>query len=154
MRGAAPSTTRQPASARCQRLSDGTKEIFAIAICDGFFMLFVEGENMKNKIILNISHSSLKLPKEFVKQKKFLSSSEIQNFNKQMTDLFTDELFFCKNHRHIRAKYSRIACDVEKFVDEKLEVMAKFGLGVFYQNNLKNSQFLLKKMKNMSKYAK
>ena len=92
---------------------------------------------MKNKIILNISHSSLKLPKEFVKQKKFLSSSEIQNFNKQMTDLFTDELFFCKNHRHIKAKYSRIACDVEKFVDEKLEVMAKFGLGVFYQNNLK-----------------
>ena len=137
MRGTAPSTTRQPASARCQRLSDGTKEIFAIAICDGFFMLFVEGENMKNKIILNISHSSLKLPKEFVKQKKFLSSSEIQNFNKQMTDLFTDELFFCKNHRHIKAKYSRIACDVEKFVDEKLEVMAKFGLGVFYQNNLK-----------------
>lgn len=100
---------------------------------------------MKNEIILNIPHSSLKLPKEFLKREKLLSSAEIQIFNKQMTDLFTDEIFSCKNYKCIKAKYSRIACDVEKFLNEELEEMAKFGLGVFYKNNLKKQPIFNKK---------
>jgi len=112
---------------------------------DGIFCaLFVEFNKgkgtMKNKIILNIPHSSLQLSKEFLQAKKVLNDDEIENFNLQMTDLFTDKLFSCKNFSHIKAKYSRIVCDVEKFVDDKKEIMAKYGLGVIYKNNLKQKQ--------------
>lgn len=94
---------------------------------------------MKNMIILNIPHSSLKLPKEFVKVDKLLNKKQIEKFNIQMTDLFTNKLFSCKNFCHIKSKYSRIACDMEKFVDDDKEIMAKYGLGVIYQNDLNNN---------------
>lgn len=97
---------------------------------------------MKNKIILNIPHSSLLLPKEFINKEKNLTYDGIKKFNYNITDLFTDKLFSSKLHTHIKAKYSRIACDVEKFVDDDKEVMSKYGLGVIYKNDLnQNSIF-------------
>lgn len=98
---------------------------------------------MKNKIILNIPHSSLKLSKEFIKKKKLLNMNEIEKFNLQMTDLFTDKLFSFKKFSHIKAKCSRICCDVEKFVDDRKEVMAQFGLGVIYKNDLNKRKIFL-----------
>ena len=97
---------------------------------------------MKNKIIINVPHSSTKLTKEFKKQKKFLTMQEINSFNLQMTDLFTKQLFSASKFNHVCAKYSRICCDVEKFADDEIEIMAKYGLGVIYKNNIDGKKLL------------
>lgn len=87
---------------------------------------------MKNKIIEHIPHSSLKLPRIFKKQRKLISNEEINNFNYAMTDLLTDKLFSFRKWTHVRAKISRIVCDSEKFLDDKQEIMSKFGMGAIY----------------------
>ncbi len=76
---------------------------------------------MKNKIVLHIPHSSLKLTREFVNVEKLLTKKEVQKFNLQMTDLYTHELFKSLSCPIIKAKYSRICCDVEKFSDDEKE---------------------------------
>lgn len=97
---------------------------------------------MKNKIILNIPHSSTKLTKEYKNIKKYIHYDEINTFNFTFSDLFTDKLFSYKKYSHIKAKYSRICVDVEKFVDDNLEIMAKYGLGVIYSKNLNSNKIL------------
>lgn len=91
---------------------------------------------MKYKIVLHIPHSSLKLTKEFLSTKKLLTKEEIRKFNLQMADLYTDKLFKAFNCKQIKARYSRICCDVEKFSDDKKEGMSKYGLGVIYSKNI------------------
>lgn len=95
---------------------------------------------MKNKIILNIPHSSLALPREFKKTEKVLTDAQIEEFNLEMTDLFADILFSYRRFSSVKAKSSRIACDVEKFIDDSKEVMAKYGLGVIYENDLNGNR--------------
>lgn len=97
---------------------------------------------MKNIVFLHIPHSSLRLTKEFVSQKKYISPAEIERFNLTMTDLFTNELFSSRKFRHIQAKYSRICCDMEKFEDDSQEEMAKYGMGVIYTKTNKNLQMI------------
>ena len=87
---------------------------------------------MKNKIILHIPHSSLKLTKEFKSVKKQISDIEIVKFNHIITDLFTNQLFTCHKFKSIISKYSRICFDVEKFVDDEQEEMSRYGMGVIY----------------------
>ena len=86
---------------------------------------------MKNKIILHIPHSSLKLPKDFYKD-KFISKQEIDQFNYEMCDFSIDKIFSNNRFKTITAPLSRIYCDVEKFADDNLEEYSKFGLGVIY----------------------
>ena len=105
---------------------------------------------MTNKIIEHIPHSSLKLPSIFKKQTKLISNDEINDFNFVMTDILTDKLFSCKRWTNVRAKISRIVCDTEKFLDDKDEVMSKFGLGAIYTktNKGKNMFFPSDEYKN------
>lgn len=48
-----------------------------------------------------------------------------------LTDWFTDELFDLP-YSKVVAPFSRIFCDVERFPDDKDEVMAQFGMGMCY----------------------
>lgn len=85
-----------------------------------------------NKIILNLPHSSKKLPKKFLRQDFQLSKKEINSFNQTMTDLYTSSLFSSKKFSSVVAPYSRIFCDIEKFTDDEKEIMSKYGLGAIY----------------------
>lgn len=98
---------------------------------------------MKNKIILHLPHSSTKLPRFYKRRKKFVSRERIEKFNFAMTDLYTDQLFSFKKYKYVKAKVSRIVCDVEKFLDDEKETMAKYGLGVIY-NKTEMGEKLLK----------
>lgn len=88
------------------------------------------GENMKNKIILHQPHSSTKIPYFYLKKKKVLSSDKLKKFNLAMCDLYTDKLFAFHGCKKVKFRLSRIVCDVEKFVDDDMEVMTKYGMGV------------------------
>lgn len=96
---------------------------------------------MKNKILLHIPHNSTRLPKKFFKQQILIDKEELRLFNLTMTDLYTKDLFSSYNKK-IVAPYSRIFCDVEKFVDDKEEMMSKFGMGVLYTKTNLGKDFI------------
>lgn len=82
------------------------------------------------KIILHIPHSSTNIP--------FVDGyvSDLEKINTEilkLTDWYTDDLFSTDEDDKLITPFSRIFCDVERFVDDELEVMSKFGMGVLYE---------------------
>lgn len=90
-----------------------------------------------NYIIFHVPHSSLKIPKVFndicIKDKEYINKT-----NLFLCDYNTDKLLPNKCHKLI-FKYSRIFCDVEKFLDDKKESMSKKGMGVIYTKDTHNT---------------
>ncbi len=84
-----------------------------------------------NNILINIPHSSIVLPDEFYKR-LLISSEELEEELNLLTDLYTDKLLDDKTYNIIRAKYSRLYCDVERFANDDEEEMSKIGMGVVY----------------------
>ena len=82
------------------------------------------------KLILHIPHSSTKIPmnKGYVVDQEVLDREILK-----LTDWYTDDLFSLVGSIQVRADFSRIFCDTERFTDDSLEVMAKFGMGVLYE---------------------
>jgi len=81
-------------------------------------------------MILHIPHSSIIIPSKegFVKD-----NSIIDHEVNLITDWYTDDLFESKEAKIVKADFSRIFCDVERFPDDKDEVMSKYGMGVLYE---------------------
>ncbi len=86
---------------------------------------------MKIKVVLHLPHTSLKFPKVFYKG-LVIDKAQLNKYNLEMTDFDVDKLFSQVDATRIKAKYSRLFCDVEKFKDEAKEEMARFGEGVIY----------------------
>ncbi|RYM34795.1 hypothetical protein ERX46_05320 [Brumimicrobium glaciale] len=87
---------------------------------------------MKNKIILHIPHSSTNIP---FKEGYVVDSASLDKEILKLTDWYTDDLFYPKEDEMIKAEFSRIFCDAERFTDDAQEVMAQFGMGVLYEKN-------------------
>ena len=85
---------------------------------------------MIKKIILHVPHSSTKIPnyKGYSMQHEALEEEMLL-----LTDWYTDDIFSSGDGIMIRADFSRIFCDPERFTDDTQEVMAKFGMGVLYE---------------------
>lgn len=85
---------------------------------------------MKNSTLLHIPHASTYIPR------KYLSSfdpTKIKHEIDVMTDWFCDDLFGCERDQII-FPISRLVCDVERFRDDKDEIMALLGMGVTYRS--------------------
>lgn len=84
---------------------------------------------MRN-LILHIPHSSTKIPLE----EGYCVSEEILNHEiLKLTDWYTDDLFGNEIDYNIKAPFSRIFCDTERFSDDSQEIMAQYGMGVLYE---------------------
>lgn len=84
---------------------------------------------MKN-LILHIPHSSTIIPSK----EGYCITDEILNQEiLKLTDWYTDDLFENETDISIKAPFSRIFCDTERFSDDNQEVMSKFGMGVLYE---------------------
>jgi N-formylglutamate deformylase len=81
------------------------------------------------KIILHIPHSSTFFP---YKDGFVLDEISLENEVLRLTDWYTDDLYDAPNCISIKAEFSRLFCDPERFVDDDLEPMAKLGMGVLY----------------------
>lgn len=81
-------------------------------------------------IMLHIPHSSPYVPfyDGFV-----VNKPTIQNEIALLTDWLTDQLFNLP-YPKIVTPFSRVFCDVERFEDDSLEVMAQYGMGMCYTN--------------------
>lgn len=82
------------------------------------------------KLVLHIPHSSTEIP---LREGYVSTQEEINQEIIKLTDWYTDDLFDSEKDDKIVAPFSRIFCDVERFADDDLEVMAKFGMGVLYE---------------------
>lgn len=81
------------------------------------------------QLILHIPHSSIKIPS---KDGFVIDNEVIQAELNKLTDWFTDDLFDSPNDIIIKADFSRIFCDPERFIDDNIEMMSKYGMGVLY----------------------
>lgn len=53
----------------------------------------------------------------------------------KLTDWYTDDIFYSEEDLMVIANFSRVFCDVERFTDDAIETMAKFGMGVLYEKS-------------------
>ena len=85
-----------------------------------------------NKLILHIPHASQYIPdsSEYIVDQKTLKEEVLK-----LTDWHTDDLFVCDEAHTVKANFSRVFCDVERFSEDSHEVMAKFGMGALYEKS-------------------
>jgi len=82
------------------------------------------------KLILHIPHSSSNIP---LLDGYISDMLKIKTEIIKLTDWYTDELFDSENEIKIIAPFSRIFCDVERFVNDDEEIMSKVGMGATYE---------------------
>ncbi len=83
------------------------------------------------KILMHMPHVRLEVPDEFY-EGLLIDRNLFHKYNLEMTDLGIDELFKDYDYVKVIPKYSRLYCDVERFKDDELEIMSKYGEGVIY----------------------
>jgi N-formylglutamate deformylase len=83
-----------------------------------------------SKLILHVPHAGTTIPDRtgYVVSEEVLQSEQLL-----LTDWYTDDLFDHGIGQMIRADFSRVFCDPERFVDDHLEVMSQVGMGVLYE---------------------
>ena len=87
-----------------------------------------------SQFVLHIPHSSRFIPEKYRKL-FYLTEEQLQEELLRMTDTYTDELFCLSGvpeKNRIRFPCSRLVCDVERFRDDRVESMAKKGMGICY----------------------
>jgi len=85
--------------------------------------------NQFKNIILHIPHSAVNIPLK----EGFVATEGVINAEMlKLTDWYTDDLFLHEEIVQIVAPFSRLFCDVERFPDDKVEIMAKYGMGMLY----------------------
>jgi len=86
---------------------------------------------MFSSVVLHVPHSGTHIP-SIEKEKILISGNELRKELFYSTDWFTDELYPVREHDSVVNTISRYLVDMERFVDDDLEPMAKRGQGVVY----------------------
>ena len=103
------------------------------------------------KYIIHIPHAALKIPEVF-KKRLLVDNNYFAKENLLLCDYSVD-LFVPKNFSNVvRFKYSRMFCDVERYLDNTLEEMSKYGMGAIYEKD-SNGQEFIKLDSNYKKYV-
>ena len=94
-----------------------------------------------NMFIIHIPHASLDMPNIFL-ERLTLPLEYIQKENIFISDYLVDK-FVPKDFKNIvKFSYSRMFCDVERYLDDKQEEMSKYGMGVLYTKDSNQSTFI------------
>lgn len=86
-------------------------------------------------VILHIPHSSKYIP-EKLRGQFVISKQELASEVNLMTDHFTDWILAplsVSTENQVVTPISRLVVDMERFSDDKLEVMSEIGMGVIYE---------------------
>jgi N-formylglutamate amidohydrolase len=82
----------------------------------------------KRAIVFHIPHASTSFPSLEAYVNLDLIPGEVE----KLTDWHTDKIFAVPGITTLRAGFSRVFCDVERFVPDELEPMATHGMGFYY----------------------
>ena len=94
------------------------------------------------EIIKHIPHSSLELPPIYKGKEKIVFGKNFMIDNIKMSDIYVDKLFEDIDAIEVRAPYTRLYCDVEKYKDDSKEEMVKYGQGYIYTKNYKGQSYV------------
>ena len=94
---------------------------------------------MVHPLILRIPHASTHIP---FKDGYLVGEELLQKEINKLTDWYTDDLFENSEDITIKSDFSRIFCDVERFMDDEQEVMAQYGMGMLYTHTDAGQQML------------
>ena len=94
-------------------------------------------------LIIHIPHSSNKIPSI---EGYCVDGEVLANEQLLLTDWYTDELFASESTINIKADFSRIFCDVERFRNDKDESMSMVGMGALYTHT--DSGLVMRKIEN------
>ena len=83
-----------------------------------------------SKLILHVPHAGTAIPD---KTGYTIPENDLEAEQLLLTDWHTDDLFDHDLGQLVRADFSRVFCDPERFVEDHLEVMSKVGMGVLYE---------------------
>ena len=75
-------------------------------------------------VIIHVPHASLKLPKEFY-ERLVIPVDRIEKENIFVADYLVDKFIPMNWPNIIKFDFSRLFCDVERFKDDKLEIMSQ-----------------------------
>ena len=99
------------------------------------------------EIIKHIPHSSTDFPAGYEHHAlHFMFGGDYKIQNYKLSDLFVDTLFSDIKGIEVKAKYSRLYCDVERYKDNEKEPMAKLGQGYIYEKNIFNGRSYVRKL--------
>lgn len=84
---------------------------------------------MMQPLILHIPHSSTRIP---YKDGFVVNDFELEKELLLLTDWYTNEIFMNPIDIPVKADFSRIFCDVERFIEDEKEIMSNVGMGVLY----------------------
>ena len=87
---------------------------------------------MERKIKLHVQHSSTTIP---LTDGYVINNEAMAKEMLKLTDWYTNDLFQSDENVMIKADFSRIFCDPERFTDDSQEIMAQYGMGVLYEKN-------------------
>lgn len=96
---------------------------------------------MRKNAIIHVPHASLNLPHIFY-DKLLLDKDYIDRENIYISDYLVDKFIPEHYENVIRFNYSRLFCDVERFKEDKLEKMAKIGMGCIYEKDSNGNSFI------------
>ena len=94
-----------------------------------------------NKYIIHIPHASLEILPKF-KEQLMVSYSYFQKENIFISDYLIDKFVPENFNNIIKFKYSRMLCDVERYLDDDKEEMSKYGMGVLYTKDSNGKVFV------------
>lgn len=92
-------------------------------------------------VLIHIPHSSLSLPNEFL-ERIMVSLEEIEKENVFVSDYLIDKFAPDDFKNVMKADFSRLFCDVERFKNDSLEEMSKYGMGVIYEKSYLGKEFI------------
>lgn len=81
-----------------------------------------------SSIVFHIPHASTRFPSREGCLRLDLIPGEVE----KLTDWYTDQIFAVPGTETLRADFSRVFCDVERFFPDEAEPMAAKGMGFYY----------------------
>lgn len=88
-----------------------------------------------NSVLCNIPHSGLLIPNDMMEDYIILEK-DLDFFSKYMVDKDVDKLFsFVPEENKVVSEISRVVVDMERYKNDKQEIMSKVGMGLFYTHD-------------------
>ncbi|MDR0356060.1 MAG: N-formylglutamate amidohydrolase [Deltaproteobacteria bacterium] len=88
-------------------------------------------EDLGGFVVIHVPHSSTAIPEEYL-EGLVVSQADFFEEVRRSADLFVDEIFEFAFGTTVVAPFSRLACDVERFLDDEKKTAAARGRGAVY----------------------
>lgn len=99
------------------------------------------GGNVRDNVIIHVPHASLEIPDIFY-EKVLLEKENVDMANVFISDYLVDKFLPSNYDNIVKFGFSRLFCDVERFRNDKLEIMSKYGMGVIYEKDCDGNKFI------------